>query len=253
MSSCSCFVLFAWALLALPVAGWAAADPSQQTSAAPAVVQEGRHGEILTITEVNWSSYPKIQLERATVEFQKNWVRDQKSRNGYTIRESDLERIRSDMADLLDEVLGQELTKECAYTLVDQGGPGVMRIVNLNIYAPDRVRNHIGYSLSDSQGSMTLELEIHDSESGALLATSRHHQVDPYKGYMEWTTSGTNRRSARLMLKRWASGLCERLEEARAESDHSEDLTVAPPAFPPGARESGPSGSPAAAGRPADP
>lgn len=210
-------------LLILPPTGLAGEGQSEPVSSAPELIEQDRQGEIRTTVDVNWNSYPKIQLERATVAFRKNWVRDQESRNRVTIRESDLERIKTDLADLLDEVLTREMTEECAYSMVKESGPGVMRftprIVDLNIYAPDRVRNYIGYSLTDSQGSMTLELEIHDSASDALLATTRHHQVDPYKGYMEWTTSGTNRRSARLMLQRWASGLCERLNEARAASN----------------------------------
>ena len=61
---------------------------------------------------------------------------------------------------------------------------------------------------------MTLMLEIHDSVSGALLAKARDNRDDPHKGYLEWTNAGTNRRSARLMLMRWARGLREWLEEA---------------------------------------
>ena len=61
-------------------------------------------------------------------------------------------------------------------------------------------------------------LEIQDSSSGELLATTRHFVEDWYKGYMEWTTSATNHRAFRLMLERWADDLCEWLEEARAAS-----------------------------------
>lgn len=211
------------ALLILSLSVQAGTDSAEISGSNLEIVEQGRGGEILADSSVDWNRYSKVQLERATVEFRKNWVRDQRQRYGNVIQEKDEQRIKSGLADLLDEVLSQELTEEGVYSMSGESGPDVMRftprIVKLDIVAPDRVRNHIGYSLTDSQGSMTLELEIHDSVSGALLATTRHHQVDPYKGYMEWTTSGTNRRSARLMLLRWASGLCERLNEARATSN----------------------------------
>jgi len=89
------------------------------------------------------------------------------------------------------------------------------RITNLNIYAPDRMRDHIGSSFADSKGNMTLELEIYDSVSGTLLARMVDSQEDRQKGYMEWATSGTNRRAARFMFIRWADKLREWLINAR--------------------------------------
>jgi len=89
------------------------------------------------------------------------------------------------------------------------------RVVDLDVIAPDRVRDYIGYSLTDSQGNMTLELDFYDSISGELLATTTQYREDPIKGYMEWTTSVTNRQAARLMLERWTSWLREWLDEAR--------------------------------------
>jgi hypothetical protein len=93
------------------------------------------------------------------------------------------------------------MTGPGSYIMTGESGADVLhftpRIVDLDIYAPDRARNYIGGALTDSQGRMTIELEIRDSVSGSLLVTTRHHERDDYKGYMEWTTSVTNRRSAR--------------------------------------------------------
>ena len=187
------------------------------------VIEQGRNGEIWAASNVDWNAWSRIQLDRATVEFRKNWARDQRQRSGITIREADEQRIKSDMADLFDKVFTQELTADGFYTMADESGAEVMRvtprIVDLDIVAPDRVRDYIGGAFTDSQGRMTLELEIRDSVSGSLLATTRHHEEDPYKGYMEWTTSPTNRQAARLMLVRWASRLQEWLEEARSAAE----------------------------------
>jgi hypothetical protein len=123
------------------------------------------------------------------------------------------------MADLLDEVLTRELSNKGGYVFTDQNGPDVMRvtphITDLDIVAPDRVRDHIGYALTDSQLSMTMKLEVYDSVNGELLATAGKYDIDPEKGYMEWTTSGTNKRAARFMLQRWSTWLRKWLDDAR--------------------------------------
>ena len=128
-------------------------------------------------------------------------------------------RIKSDLSELLDEVFREELVTNDDFTMCDTSGENVMRITpritNLNIYAPDRMRDYIGSSFADSKGSMTLELEIVDSVSGTLLARMVDSREDPQKGYMEWATSGTNRRAARFMFIRWADKLRDLLIEAR--------------------------------------
>lgn len=187
------------------------------------LVKKSWRGEVLLDSSADWSKYKNIQLERATVDFRKNWARDQRNRHGIRVTDKGMERIKSDLSELLNEVFTEELTKNGAYSMSSESGEDVMRItpsvVDLNVYAPDRMRDYIGYTLTDSQGSMTLKLEIHDSVSGALLARASDNQEDPQKGYLEWTTSGTNRRSARLMLMRWARGLLDWLEEAKSTGE----------------------------------
>ena len=183
------------------------------------LVNKTRHGEVQVRPDANWGNYTQILLEPATVEFRKNWARDQKNRNGNRPTEAGMNRIKSDLTELVDEVFRQELTKDNAYTIWMSRAENVLlitpRIVNLDVVAPDRMRDHIGYSLTDSQGSMTLELDIYDSVSGTLLARMTDSRMDPHKGYMEWTTTVTNQRAARFMLIRWAVKLREWLLDAR--------------------------------------
>ena len=208
---------------------WAQQEPEtpairkdQHDGSALEVVEQNRRSEILAVPDTDWNIYTQVRLDRATVEFRKNWVRDQRQRSGVTIREDDEKRIKSSLADLFEEVLTEELVSEGGYAMADENAADVMHfiphIVNLDIIAPDRARDHIGSAFTDSQGRMTVEMEIRDSVSGSLLATTRHYEEDPHKGYMEWTTSGTNRRAAKLMLMRWASGIRERLDESRGIS-----------------------------------
>ena len=176
-------------LLVLSVSVMADTAPPETAGSDLEIIEQNKYGEFLAAGNVDWSSYSKVQLEKATVAFRKDWVRDQRRRYDITIRERDEDRIKSDMSELLHKVLTGELSGKGGYELTDQGGADAMRftpsIVDLDIIAPDRVRDNIGFALADSKFSMTLELEIYDSVSGELLAKSRQYQDDPYKGYMD--------------------------------------------------------------------
>jgi hypothetical protein len=207
------------AITLLPCAVMAKTAEPEQSTDGLRLVKKSRHGELRVVTNANWNSFTHIRLERATVQFSKHWARNQKNRMGNRPTEENMERIKSDLSELLDEVFRQELTADNGFTMSDTNGENVMRItprvVDLNINAPDRMRDYIGYSLADSKGSMTLELDITDSVNGTLLAQMVDSREDPQHGYMEWANSGTNRRAARFMFIRWAGKLYDLLEEAR--------------------------------------
>ena len=233
MSLCMRFVPLAWALLMLPMAVSANDDPLEPDSAGLEVVVQGRHSEILASSEAQWSDYNAVRLDRATIEFRKNWKRDQRNRSRITIREKDEKRIKDGLADLFETVFTGELTRKGGYVMTGENGPGVLhitpRIVDLDVVAPDRARNYIGGALTDSQGRMTVELDIRDSSSGVLLASTRHYLEDWYKGYMEWTTSVTNNRAFRLMLERWADDIVDWLEAERAATGKTSATKPADP------------------------
>jgi len=183
-------------------------------------VKKTWHGKWQMNTDVDWSRFNKIQLKQATVAFRKHWVRDQRNRSGNRPTPKDIERVKTDLSTQLNEVFTRELTKNDAFMMTGSDGEDVLRItpkiVDLDIYAPDRMRNHIGYSMTDSQGNMTLELEIHDSQSGSLLASVRQYGEDRRKNWFEWTTSVTNKRAAGFILERWGNDLRDWLVDARS-------------------------------------
>ncbi len=155
-----------------------------------------------------------------TVEFRENWARDQQQLNSYTIKESDKERVKTNMADLLEAVLKRSLSKRETYTLTDASGVDVLRftpsITKLDIYAPDFMRAYVGHELTDAQGSMVLVLEISDSVSGKLLASAVQKQRDGEGGYFESTSRGTNKTAFRRMMRNWSDWLFAMLEKVRA-------------------------------------
>lgn len=200
----------------------ACATPAPAPDPGFVVFDYDRDGQIQLALDVDWSTYTKVHLETATVEFREHWVRDQKRHYDNVIREKDEERIKTGASDLLAKVLTRELSEEGAYEIVDSSGTSVMRwtphVVELDVIAPDRVQDSFTTFLVDSQGSFTIQLEIHDSVSGKLLATTWQHQSDPYKGYLERTDSVTNTVAFRLMMERWADWLLENLASVRGNA-----------------------------------
>ena len=90
-------------------------------------------------------------------------------------------------------------------------------LIDLDITAPDipvagRVTNYVA-----SAGAATLYIELYDSVSGEILARIIDRKRMRDYGYMQWSTSVSNRAEARRMLKRWASMLREGLDQVQAE------------------------------------
>ena len=184
------------------------------------LVEKDRNGEVYADPDVDWSVYSAIVLEDTTVAFKRNWKRDQNRYQPFKVSNADVERIKTDLAELFREVFSVELTKDDGYTLTDASGPNVLviqpAIVDLDVYAPDTNTTYISKQYTDQAGEMTLKLAIYDSVTGDLLATARDRREAPYRGYMQWTNSVTNRSDAKRMLTQWADALRDRLDQARA-------------------------------------
>lgn len=206
-----------WPLLAM-----ADADPAQAPVSGMILKYETPSGGMLTADLIDWSGYTKVRLDRATVEFREGWVSDQQRLHNNIIREADQERIKTMMSDLLDTVLRQELAEQDGLTLAEESGADVLqftpRIVKLDIIQPGRAQDFVGHVLIDAQGSMVIVLDISDSISGKLLASSWQLQVDYGSGYMESTATGRNKVVFRQMLKHWAGWFFELFDHVKAEA-----------------------------------
>jgi len=183
------------------------------------ITYEAGNGTMLASADVDWNRYTKVQLDRATVEFRENWLSDQRKINYSAVREADAELIKSEMANLLNQVLTRKLSDKEGLTLTTESGADVLRftprIAKLDIYAPGRAQDFVGHVLLDSQGSMVLVMDISDSASGVLLASAWRIQVDRATGFSDSVTTGTNRSAFGRMMRDWASWLLELLEVVR--------------------------------------
>ena len=203
------------------IAATAETDPVQAPVPGQIISYQFGSGGMLATAGVDWDSYTKVQLERATVEFRENWISDQRKINVSFVRESDAELIKTEMSDLLDKVLTQKLSDKDGYTLTAESGADVLRftprIAKLDIYAPGQAQDFVGHVLIDSKGSMVLAMDISDSVSGELLASAWQLQVDSEKGYTDSATSARNRTAFGQMMRRWATWLVELLDVVREE------------------------------------
>lgn len=183
------------------------------------LVEKSRHREFYADPEADWTAYTQIKLDPATVAFRKNWQRDQNRAQPFKVDARDMERIKTDLAELFGEVFANELSGNGGYQLTTETGENVMRItphiVDLDVYAPDTATPARTLQYSESAGRMTLKLEIFDSVTGDLVASFRDRQEDPRLGWMEWRTRVSNRQDAQRMMQRWATRLRERLDELR--------------------------------------
>jgi len=201
-------------------------DPPEVSIEGLELVEKDSRGEIYTDPDADWAAYTQVQLERASVAFRKNWKRDQNRYDPFKVKDRDVEKIKTDLSELFNEVFTEELSSDNGYMMVDSTGENVMtigpQIVDLDVYAPDTF-NRAGRSMSytEKAGRMTLMLEIRDSVSGDLIAKMSHRQDAPRYGWAQWTTSVSNKAEARRMLQRWAKALRTRLDEAsgKAPSD----------------------------------
>jgi len=205
------------------------ASPVLAKKSLPAVNDEGmelikdtKYTTIYADPGADLGVYTQIWLQDASVAFKKNWQRDQnrhRRSNTNRVKDSDMERIKQDVAVLFREAFTAELI-DAGYDLVEQAGEYVLivkpDIVDLDVIAPDLMTAQRTSTFSESAGEMTLELELYDSITNDKIATARDRKRDYQRGYVEWRTSVNNRATAKRMMSSWARAFREQLDDARA-------------------------------------
>lgn len=165
----------------------------------------------------NLSQYDRIYLTEPFVAFKKNWKREQ-NRGHIKVNSTDMERIKKSVAELFMEVFTEELEKG-GYKLANERAEDVLivkaAIIDLNINAPDTQSAARSATFTNTVGSMTLYLELYDSETDDLLAKALDPTADRDTGFMQWQTRVSNRAAGVRMMRPWAQALRKGLDEAR--------------------------------------
>jgi hypothetical protein len=196
----------------------AAGDPPQFTLEGLQLIEDSNLALVYAEPGIDLSRYNRIYLDTPSIAFRKNW-RDNQNRYGAgRISDSDMEKIKAELATLFLEVFSKTL-EEGGYELADGPGDDVLgvksAIINLDIVAPDVNTPGITRTYSESAGEMTLYMELYDSVSGDLLAKALDRREDRRTGYFQWRNRVTNRAAANRILKVWAGVLKEGLDDAR--------------------------------------
>ena len=165
----------------------------------------------------NLSQYDRVYLAEPYVAFKKNWKREQ-NRGTLKVSSSDMERIKTSVQELFMEIFTEELEKG-GYTLATERAEDVLivkpAIIDLDVNAPDVRSAGRSNTFTTSAGSMTLYLELYDSETDDLLAKALDRKADRDSGYMQWQTKVANYTAAKRMMRPWAEALRKGLDEAR--------------------------------------
>ena len=169
------------------------------------------------------SQYARVYITEPYVAFKKNWKRDQ-NRGSIKVSSTDMERIKKDVAALFMEVFTEELQKG-GYTMANERAEDVLivkpAIIDLDVNAPDVRNSGRSNTFATTAGSMTLYIELYDSETDDLLAKAVDPRADRDKGYMQWQTGPANRMAAIRIMQPWAEALRKGLDEAR-ETTHQD-------------------------------
>ena len=170
------------------------------------------------------SQYDRVYLVEPYVAFKKNWQRDQNRSHSMKVKTSDMDRIKIAVKDIFMEVFTEELEKG-GYTLANERAEDVLivkpAIIDLDVNAPDVRMAGRSQTYTDYAGSMTLYLELFDSETDDLLAKALDPTADRRAGFMQWQTAPANRQAGKRMMRPWAEALVKGLDRAR-EVTHQE-------------------------------
>lgn len=192
----------------------------------PEVTKDGLHLQpdtkayaVYALPGASLEQYDEVWLIDCYVQFAKDWQRnynlEEVSLEGM-ISNKDMEDIKSKVAAEFKEVFTKVLT-ENGDKVVSAAGKNVLvvrpAIINLDPTAPDVQMGWQG-SVVRSAGSMTLYMELYDSETDTLLARIIDPQADR-EVVPQRANTVTNTAAAQRILTMWAKELAEHLGSAR--------------------------------------
>lgn len=168
------------------------------------------------------AGYDRVNIAPITVEFRKNWQRDQNTSRrspADRVRLEDMDRIGGWVALELGRLLVEEL-QAGGYDITEDVGDDVLTlrpaIVDLDVTAPDMSMSSASRTTTyvRSAGELTLDMELYDSATNSLIGRVIDRRQDADRGFAMMTTSVSNRATATRLMRPWAKALREALDEA---------------------------------------
>lgn len=179
--------------------------------------------------KADFSVFKRVMILDTYVAFRSGWERDQRrGTRGVRITANDMERIKTDVANLFRDVFTETLQADDGFEIVNQADHDVLllrpAIIDLDITAPDVASAGRNSTFTSDAGSATLYIELYDSVSGQILGRAADRQVARNAtGTITWTNRVTNANDARRMMRRWAELLRSFLEAHYSGNDSGSD------------------------------
>ncbi len=194
-------------------------EPPQVTVDGLHLVKDTKMARVYAKPGVDLSQYNRIYLVKPAVAFRKDWLKTQNSIPNRRVTQDDMQRIKSELADLFVDVFKQELQNNGGYVLVDGVAEDVLivrpAIVDLDVFSPDTPGTRGQRSAIASAGSMSLYMELMDSVTGDMLVKAMDNKYDRTRTLIQVRDKTRNEYAARNMLGEWAELLRMALDEAR--------------------------------------
>jgi Protein of unknown function (DUF3313) len=213
MSAAFRLVLACWGALTLAAC---AAQPSQTSW--DGLVRRDVKGvdAVYVLPNFQFPHYRRVIIDPVAVSFSKNWNQDSTVSLSRRLDPADIQKIKDSLAAMLRERFTRELT-EGGYQVTDIATDDTIRIspaiVNLYINAPDKQSAGMSRQYTTNAGEMTLDMEIHDSVTGQLLARVVDKQRALDTGTLQWTNTVSNAAEAQRAIDAWARQLRTGLDQ----------------------------------------
>jgi hypothetical protein len=166
--------------------------------------------------EADFSVFKRVMILDPFVSFTSNWQRDQNRNRRRNVRASDMERIKTDTANLFRDVFTEQL-EAAGYEIVHQADYDVLllrpAIIDLNISAPDIRTAGRSTTFTATAGAATLYIELFDSVNGTIIGRAADRKAARNTASMSWSNRVTNRAEASRMFRGWANTLVAFLDK----------------------------------------
>ncbi len=182
-------------------------------------VENARAGAAWARPDFDISSYDKVRLEGAGIEFRP--VRGGGSRRGSSGRRefpvSEAQEAR--LIDIIATAFREELARSERFELVDEDGPDVLTVwaglLDVASFVPPNRPGRSDIFLA-TVGEATLVIELRDSLSHATLARMLDRRAAGQTGNVTRSNSVSNWAEVRRVAGRWATLLRTRIDQAHS-------------------------------------
>lgn len=163
----------------------AAMQARTQAQDSPEVTDEGlmrvpssRKAGVYRLPTATFDQYRGVVLDPIKIEFKKGWEREHRE-----MSRRDIEILREDLASAFRKELKRELVTRGRFKLVDKPAPDVLRVSG-QLFETNVIAPKAGSSLQEktyvrNAGSMRIEVELRDSQSGLLIGRIVSYETAP--------------------------------------------------------------------------